>query len=471
MLSSAKAWTASSLVGTKLRRRIFGYSVQEAIGQQIAIIIPPGRLDEENDVLARLRRGERVDNFETVRKRKDGGLLEVSVTMSPVKDAWGRIIGTSRVARDITERKRMESVSKEAELSGRLLQLQDERRVARELHDGVGQLLAALSINFHTIANEKQSLSPLAARCMKETPGLIDQSISELRTISFLLHPPLLDELGLGSAVKRYVKGFGERSNIFVSLDLSPDLGRLPRDVELSLFRIVQECLTNIHRHSHSATASVRLSHLPGEIQLEISDQGRGISPEIQEKVVAGRSTGVGLRGMLERVRQIGGALHIQSNKNGTSVLVAVPIRCRAEHKSDCMVPARANTIVIADDFAAFRSLVRIMLRENGFQNVAEALDGVEAVAKAAELQPDLVLLDISMPNLGGIKAAAQIRSVVPESKILFVSQNNDPDIVRAALSDGAGEYVCKTEISRELLPAIEAVLGGKRFVGAVPHT
>jgi len=135
------------------------------------------------------------------------------------------------------------------------------------------------------------------------------------------------------------------------------------------------------------------------------------------------------------------------------------------------MVPARAHTIVIADDFVPFRRFLRLALQENGFQNVAEASDGLEAVAKAAELQPDLVLLDISMPNLGGIKAAAQIRSVAPESKILFVSQNNDPDIVRAALSDGAGGYVCKTEISRELLPAIEAVLGGKRFVGAVPHT
>jgi len=106
------------------------------------------------------------------------------------------------------------------------------------------------------------------------------------------------------------------------------------------------------------------------------------------------------------------------------------------------------------------------MLQENGFQNVVEASDGFEAVAKAAELQPDLVLLDIGMPNLDGIKAAAQIRSAAPESKILFVSQNTDPDIVQAALSDGARGYVYKCEISRELLPAIEAVLGGKRFVG-----
>ena len=132
------------------------------------------------------------------------------------------------------------------------------------------------------------------------------------------------------------------------------------------------------------------------------------------------------------------------------------------------MAPARANTIVIADDFAAFRSFVRSKLQENGFQNVAEASDGLEAVAKAAELQPDLLLLDIGMPNLDGINAAAQIRSIAPESKILFVSQNTDPDIVQSALSDGAGGYVCKSGIDHKLLPAIEAVLEGKRFVSAV---
>lgn len=320
----------------KAAEHIFGYSAQEVIGQNIAIIVPPDRRNEEGDVLVRLRRGESVDNLETVRKRKNGSLFEISVTVSPMKDTSGRVVGASRVARDVTERKRMESMSKEAELSGRLLQLQDDerRRVARELHDGVGQLLAALSMNTHKIAKEKQSLSATAARCMDETLTLIDQSITELRTISYLLHPPLLDEVGLQSALREYVEGFGERSSISVSLDLPPEVQRLPRDVELSLFRIVQECLTNIHRHSHSAAASVRLTQFPGEIQLQISDQGRGMSPEIREKVFSGRNTGVGLRGMLERVRQIGGKLQIQSHENGTSISVVVPVQEEGQNQS-----------------------------------------------------------------------------------------------------------------------------------------
>lgn len=330
--SSEDAIVAKGLDGiiinwNKAAERIFGYAAEEAIGQHITLIVPPDRLDEEADILASLRRGERLDHFETVRRRKDGTLLDISVTISPVKDAQGRVIGASKVARDITERKRLAVLLQEAELSGRLLQLQDEerRRIARELHDGAGQLLAALSMNISVISTEESKLSPGVARNVEESRSLIDQAVSDIRTISHLLHPPLLDEVGLISALNVYVNGFGERSNIRVSLDLPSDLERLPRDVELSIFRIVQECLTNVHRHSGSATATVQLSHKPGEIQLHVSDQGRGISREIQDKFLAGQSSGVGLRGMRERIKQLGGGMQVQSSGNGTSVVVILP--------------------------------------------------------------------------------------------------------------------------------------------------
>jgi len=129
------------------------------------------------------------------------------------------------------------------------------------------------------------------------------------------------------------------------------------------------------------------------------------------------------------------------------------------------MDPAQANTIVIVDDFPEFRRFVRSKLQGNGFHIVAEASDGLEAVAKAAELRPDLVLLDIQMPNLNGLEAAAQIRSVAPKSRLLFVSQNTDPEIVQSVMSDGAAGYLCKSKINHELVPAIEAALAGKRFV------
>jgi signal transduction histidine kinase len=154
-----------------------------------------------------------------------------------------------------------------------------------------------------------------------------------MRTISHLLHPPLLDEVGLMSALKEYVNGFGERSNIRVSLDLPSDLERLPRDVELSIFRIVQECLTNVHRHSGSATAGVQLSHERGEIKLQVSDQGRGINRETQDKFREGKSSGVGLRGMRERIRQLG-AECIQSSGNGTSIIVIAAGRRKSDGRS-----------------------------------------------------------------------------------------------------------------------------------------
>jgi PAS domain S-box-containing protein len=315
-------------------QRIFGFTSDQAIGQPITIIIPPELQDEERQILNRLRSGERVEHFETIRQTKQRMRRLVSLTISPVRDAQGRIVGASKIARDVTERKQIERLLKEAELSGRLLQLQDEerRRVARELHDGVGQLLAALNMNVTTIEREKGKLSARAARCMEENRTLVEQALTDIRTLSHLLHPPFLDEVGLVSALEEYVHGFGERSNIRVTLDVPLPMKkeRLPREYEMCLFRIVQECLTNIHRHSKSATAHVRLSRIPEEVDLEVTDQGCGIDPEIQERFFAGKSTGVGLQGMRERVRQIGGALQILSNGKGTSVLVVLPIRDQA---------------------------------------------------------------------------------------------------------------------------------------------
>lgn len=307
--------------------RVFGYTEAEALGQHITLIIPPEHRDEEVMILERLRRGERIEHFETVRMRKDGSRVDVSLTISPVKDAVGRVIGASKVARDITERRQAEVAIKEKELSARLLKLQDEerRRIARESHDGVGQLLAAMSMNTGRLNQEKAKLSPEGARCLEDNSRLVQQISSDIRTMSYLFHPPLLDEMGLGSALKWYVQGFTERSKIATKLELAVDGERLPQDFELCLFRIAQECLTNIHRHSGSSVAAVRLLRTDREIKLEVSDEGAGISTETQSKVAAGETAGVGLRGMRERVRQLGGRLEIHSNGTGTTVRATVP--------------------------------------------------------------------------------------------------------------------------------------------------
>jgi PAS domain S-box-containing protein len=324
-----RSWNAGA-------QRLFGFAPDEAVGQPISIIIPPELHDEEKQIVNRLRNGERIDHFETIRRTKNGSRVHVSLTVSPVRDAQNRIIGASKIARDIGERQRSEGALKAAELSGRLLQIQDQegRRIARELHDGLGQLLTALKMNVSQVLKEKDKLSVNTARCVEENSQLIEQGLTEIRTLSYLLHPPLLDELGLPSALKSYIDGFAERSKIGVTLQLNSDLGRLEKDQELCLFRVAQECLTNIHRHSGSATALVRLSRSSSQIELEIKDHGRGLPVEIQSKIASGVSPGVGFRGMRERVSQVGGALMVQSNGNGTSVLVKLPIADGASRKA-----------------------------------------------------------------------------------------------------------------------------------------
>lgn len=218
------------------------------------------------------------------------------------------------------------------ELSGRLQQMRDEerRRIARELHDSVGQLLAALSMNMAVIQQQQDKLDSAAIRALQENTAMVGQISSEIRTISHLLHPPLLDAAGLSSALRWYVDGFSERSKIRVDLELPGELGRLSDEMEIAIFRMVQECLTNIHRHSGGASAAIRVRVEDHEIFVEVQDQGKGISREKQLELRTSGRTGVGFRGMRERLRQLGGTLDIRSDATGTVVSAALPLPMNA---------------------------------------------------------------------------------------------------------------------------------------------
>ena len=212
-------------------------------------------------------------------------------------------------------------------LSARLLHLQDEerRRIARELHDSIGQMLAALSMNLAGVRGDIDRLTRTASAVV-DSENLVQQMSTEVRTISHLLHPPLLDEAGLPSALHWYCDGFSQRSKIDVDLDCPTDFGRLPRDVETAIFRLVQECLTNIHRHSESATAKIHLQHHGDEVVVTVEDKGRGIPPEKLDEMRLPGMAGVGLTGMRERVRQLGGTLTIDSNNHGTRITARVQV-------------------------------------------------------------------------------------------------------------------------------------------------
>jgi PAS domain S-box-containing protein len=492
--SSDDAVISKNLDGTittwnKGAERIFGYSAEEAVGQPITLIIPQDRRDEETHILERLRRGERIEHFETVRIRKNGNPVHLSLTISPVKDAHGRIIGASKVARDITERKQGEQALAERaqlldlsndailvrdgddritfwnkgaselygfggdeaigrvshellqtefpesleriaeqlhrdgrwsgellhtrkdgsqivvasrwaldldhggnqkyvletnnditqqkqlelglreseerlrllaaelenqvrirthqleqrnvevlqqseqlrELSSRLQQTQDDerRRIARELHDSAGQVITVLGMNLASIA-QGIGRNAKVGQAIEESRELVHQLSKEIRTLSYLLHPPLLDENGLPGAIQWYIQGFAERSSLTCELIISEDFGRLPDDMEVTIFRIVQECLTNIHRHSGSKTATISLSRVGESVSLEIRDEGKGI-PEERLAKIQGHRTGVGITGMRERVRYLNGTIDVQSNANGTIISVTLPAAVPSE--------------------------------------------------------------------------------------------------------------------------------------------
>jgi signal transduction histidine kinase len=213
------------------------------------------------------------------------------------------------------------------ELSARLMHLQDEerRRIARELHDSVGQTLAALSMNLSAVRSDIDRLKQ-TTNTVADSAALVDDMSKDIRTISYLLHPPLLDEAGLSSALTWYIQGFSERSKIKVDLDISADFGRLSRELETAIFRVVQECLTNIHRHSSSPTAKVRITHEDGHVRILVEDKGKGIPPEKRTQIASSGTPGVGVRGMRERLRQLGGEMEIQSEAGkGTKITVQLP--------------------------------------------------------------------------------------------------------------------------------------------------
>jgi PAS domain S-box-containing protein len=343
--------------------RLFGYTSQEAVGRAITLIIPLDRRNEEVNILARTHAGERLDHFETLRVRKDGSLIELSLTISPVKDSRGRIIGASKVARDISPSKETERALRESEerlrvlsdgleiqvhertqelerrnaeflqqavqlreLSNRLLKSQDDerRRVARELHDSAGQVITALGMNVASL-KRYAGTHPALIQALEETQDLVQELSREIRTTSYLLHPPLLDENGLAEAIQWYTQGLTKRSGLTVELDISGDFDRLPQDVELAVFRIVQEGLTNIHRHSGSKNAIIRLSRDGDNVLLEIQDHGRGISPE-KLAAINLQQTGVGIASMRERVHQYHGEISIQSDSMGTTISITLPV-------------------------------------------------------------------------------------------------------------------------------------------------
>ena len=379
------------------------------------------------------------------------------------------------------------------QLSGRLLQLQDEerRRIARDLHDTTGQKIAALSMSLDRVARLLDTKKPERDEALTEGRDIVRMIGEEIRTLSYLLHPPLLDESGLGSAVRWYAEGFQKRSGIRLNVNISADLGRLSTDVEMALFRVVQESLTNVHRYSGSPDAEINVIETPDSVKLEIIDHGQGIQTgAVRTKVEGIASLGVGIPGMRERIRQFGGQLEVDFGRDGTRVTASVPLKkakvapppeesevavTATNGNSNSDVALSSDTrrrILIADDHEVMRRGVRGLLESHDEWAVCgEAFEGREVVVKSRELRPDLIIMDINMPGLTGIDAAQQIRKENPSAKILFFSVHESAQTVREVVNAGAQGYVAKSRAGHDLVDAVRNVLDGGTFFPSFART
>ena len=265
----------------------------------------------------------------------DEAQMQAAQARTQLDDLMSQLRAANRrlaVVAEHAHRMAAEAIEREAEyrrLSARLLTLQDEerRRLALDLHDSTSQHLAALIMNLDVVGRATEALDGGARRALAESRSLADQCAREVRTFAYLLHPPLLDEMGLLSAVRWYAEGFEKRSGIHMVMDLG-EVGRLPPPIETALFRVVQESLTNVHRHAAATTASIRLTATADVVALEIHDQGHGLRDPLTRRngTLLPEAMGVGIQGMRERIRQLGGAFDVEFTDKGATVCVRVPL-------------------------------------------------------------------------------------------------------------------------------------------------
>ena len=483
--------TGTVLYANSRFAEILGVSEGNLIGTTLQSYVSPATFEKLQDLIAQgLTSNARG---EITLESSEGRPRLVRLALTPMRNAEQENV--CLVATELTElveanealRSNEESLR---QLSARLLKLQDEERrhIARDLHDITGQKLAAQSMALAKVLNRKAAgLDQESQRLLVECVTLSNQVSDEIRTLSYFLHPPLLDELGLSSAVKWYAEGYERRTGIKVEVKIPLDFGRLSPDVEVALFRVIQESLSNVQRYSESLKAYVRLKRSSSdEIQVQIGDFGKGIHPAtLNTSTHTAAPLGVGIQGMRERMRQLGGKLEITSRlKHGTLVTATLPmvhpqanpsaesitnttVESATNRGTDTPAPGRdtpRKQILIADDHEMLRRGIRNALEDRqDWQICGEAVDGQEAVNKVNTLRPDLVILDINMPVLNGLAAVRQILRNRPQTKIVIFTVHDSEQTLKEIQAAGAHAYVSKNDASDALLRVVEDLLESKR--------
>ncbi|GAC1620841.1 MAG: hypothetical protein NVS9B13_11600 [Candidatus Acidiferrum sp.] len=472
---------------------IFDISVQKFIGTALESVL----CSSDREVLQNLiTEGlSKKTQGEITLRSTEGCPRLIRLSINPVKNSYPSII--CMIATEMTELVEANRALKANEeslrqLSARLLQLQDDerRRISRDLHDITGQKLAFQYMGLsHVLHREPSVLDEDSRRTLTECAALSKQVGDEIRTLSYLLHPPLLDELGLSSAVRWFAEGYERRTGIQVQVEIATDFGRLPAEAEVTLFRVIQESLTNVHRYSGSLKAYLRLERTTHSIHLHVGDFGKGIRPEILN-MQTGRLAplGVGIQGMTERMRQLGGKLEINSPPGqGTQVTATLPVTnpegvmpseqgtaVAPRSPSRCSQPSLKNLtrkqILIADDHELLRRGLRTMLeKEKNWEICGEAVDGQDAVDQTLALSPDLVILDINMPVLNGLEAGRRILRDRPQTKILIFTAFESQQTLKEIKALGAHGYLSKCNATDDLWKVVKDLLEVRESSSAAP--
>jgi signal transduction histidine kinase len=337
------------------------FSRSKVLTGSIVDCLGPDGHNQWNCSVIRLSTGtERFERFVKRSDKKVKQFLDVkavqphtdgTVTYWAIEDVTQTVLAERR-ARELEVRTREQGreADRVRQTNAQMLHVQEEerRRFARDLHDSTGQLLSLLAMNLAYLERETHRSDPKVFKAASESSSLVEELAEKVRTTSYLLHPPLLDEMGLLCALRCYTDGLAKRCGLTVKLNVDQEVGRLSRDLEIAIFRVIQESLTNVYRHSGSPSATIHVSRLPDKIRVVVKDFGHGMADQ-QGQLSIDSQAGIGIRGMRERVSQAGGRFEIHSDVRGTQVVAVFPIRPDAHEKSDERINSRARGTVQAE--------------------------------------------------------------------------------------------------------------------------
>ncbi|SMO82095.1 PAS domain S-box protein [Fodinibius sediminis] len=478
--------------------RIFGYTGEEAIGRPITMLIPDQRLDEEEEILKRLRQGERIDHFETVRKRKDGTLVDISLTVSPVKNAEGKIVGASKIARDITARKKAQKKLEQMNetLEGRVAdrteklhsyqqqlrslasqlnkaEEQERQRLATELHDTLGQTLAAAKMKLDGLRSRQ--LSNQVSAELQELKEILDHALQYNQNLMMELKPPPVLNKEDATEMLHWTASKMEKKGLEIEIKDDGQPKPVEKEIHSILHQSVRELLQNVIKHADSKKAWLEITSEKSYLKVTVKDKGRGF--DIKENELDPAEGGrFGLFNIKERIDWHGGKFNIYSRPGeGTKAVLYVPLKkdqaetSKDQHETHLPPDLRKKqlersqkvNVLLVDDHDMVRcGLRQVVEKEDDIVIIGEASNGQEAVELARRDHPDIIIMDVNMPVMNGIEATQIIKKEMPCVRIIGLSLHESQEVAENMQNAGASAYLTKSEAFESLITTIRAESG-----------